>query len=161
MAGKLTRMTAEQSRAWIALITTAELLPAALDAQLQRDSSLTHYEFMLLATLLRSGGMRLSDLAAATNATIPRASKVVSRLRQRGLVEREDSTDDRRSFTIGLTSEGRRQTVLATPGHFDTVHRLVLDHLTAEQLDALTDALAPVIAGLDPQQRFGPQFPDK
>jgi hypothetical protein len=36
MAEKLTRMTAEQSRAWISLITTAELLPAALDAQLRK-----------------------------------------------------------------------------------------------------------------------------
>ncbi|MGM7667761.1 MarR family winged helix-turn-helix transcriptional regulator [Microbacterium sp. A93] len=161
MAGKLTRMTAEQSRAWISLITTAELLPAALDAQLQRDSSLTHYEYMLLGALLRSGEMRLSDLAAATNATLPRASKVVSRLQQRGLVERESSVDDRRSVQIRLTGEGRRQTVLATPGHFDTVHRLVLDHLTPEQLNALSDALAPVIAGLDPLQRFGPQLPDK
>lgn len=157
MVEKLTRMTAEQSRTWISLITTAELLPAALDAQLQRDSHLTHYEFMLLGTLLRSGAMRLSDLAAATNATLPRASKVVSRLRERGLVEREESTEDRRSISIRLTGEGRRQTVLATPGHFDTVHRLVLDHLDSKQLDALSDALAPVIASLDPQRRFGPQ----
>ncbi|MGW8482892.1 MarR family winged helix-turn-helix transcriptional regulator [Microbacterium sp. NPDC055903] len=157
MAGKLTRMTAAQSRAWISLISTAELLPAALDAQLQRDAHLTHYEFMLLGTLLRSGAMRLSDLAAATNATLPRASKVVSRLRERGLIERSESAVDRRTVEIRLTGEGRRQTVLATPGHFDTVHRLVLDHLSEEQLEALADALAPIVAGLDPQHRFGPQ----
>ncbi len=157
MIGKLTRMTAEQSRAWVSLITTAELLPAALDAQLQRDAHLTHYEYMLLGTLQRSGAMRLSDLAAATNATLPRTSKVVSRLRERGLVESRENANDRRSVEIALTGEGRRQTVLATPGHFDTVHRLVLDHLSDEQLEALSDALAPIIAGLDPQRRFGPQ----
>ncbi|MGF6821975.1 DNA-binding MarR family transcriptional regulator [Microbacterium sp. ZKA21] len=157
MAEKLTRMTAEQSRAWISLITTAELLPAALDAQLQRDAQLTHYEYMLLGTLLRGGPLRLSDLAAATNATLPRASKVVSRLRERGLVEREGSAADRRSVEVRLTPEGRRRTVLATPGHFDTVHHLVLDHLSPAQLNALSDALAPIIAGLDPQHRFGPQ----
>lgn len=160
MIGKLTRMTAEQSHAWISLITTAELLPAALDAQLQRDAHLTHYEYMLLGTLQRSGAMRLSDLAAATNATLPRASKVVSRLRERGLVERSTSADDRRSVEIRITGEGRRQTVLATPGHFDTVHRLVLDQLDDAQLAALSDALAPIIAALDPQQRFGPQRAD-
>lgn len=157
MVGKLTRMTAEQSRAWISLITTAELLPTMLDAQLQRDSHLTHYEYMLLGTLLRVGPHRLSDLAAATNATLPRASKVVSRLRERGLVEREESSEDRRSVSIRLTGEGRRQTVLATPGHFDTVHRIVLDHLTEEQTTALADALAPIVDGLDPHRRFGPQ----
>ncbi|GGD64262.1 MarR family winged helix-turn-helix transcriptional regulator [Microbacterium murale] len=156
MAAPLPRMTQEQSRAWLALISTAELLPAALDAQLQRDADLTHYEFILLSTLQRGGAMRLSDLAAATNATLPRCSKVVSRLQQRGLLERAESTTDRRSVLLKLSRQGRRRLVLATPDHFATAHRLVLDRLTPAQLDALADALEPVVQALDPQQRFGP-----
>lgn len=156
MAVSLSRMTPQQSRAWLALISTAELLPAALDAQLQRDASLTHYEFILLSALQRGGAQRLSDLAAATNATLPRTSKVVSRLQQRGLVARQESAQDRRSVLLELTKQGRRQLVLATPEHFETVHRLVLDRLTPEQLDQLADALEPVVQSLDPQRRFGP-----
>lgn len=156
MAAPLPRMTPEQSRAWLALISTAELLPAALDAQLQRDADLTHYEFMLLSALQRGGAMRLSDLAAATNATLPRASKVASRLQQRDLLERAGSTQDRRSVLLKLSRQGRRRLVLATPEHFATAHRLVLDRLTPAQLDALADALEPVVRALDPQQRFGP-----
>lgn len=155
MTAPLPRMTPEQSRAWLALITTAELLPAALDAQLQRDADLTHYEFIVLTTLQRGGAVRLSDLAAATNATLPRASKVVSRLQQRELVEREGSTQDRRSVLLKLSRQGRRRLVLATPDHFATAHRLVLDRLTPAQIDALADALEPVVQALDPQQRFG------
>ncbi|MGO2684379.1 MarR family winged helix-turn-helix transcriptional regulator [Microbacterium sp.] len=155
MAAPLSRMTPQQSRAWLALISTAELLPAALDAQLQRDASLTHYEFILLSTLQRSGAVRLSALAAATNATLPRTSKVVSRLEQRGLVERTESTEDRRSVLLKLTRQGRRQLVLATPDHFDTVHRLVLDRLAPEQLEQLADALEPIVEALDPQRKFG------
>ncbi|WP_194420768.1 MarR family winged helix-turn-helix transcriptional regulator [Microbacterium abyssi] len=156
MAVSIARMTPQQSRAWLALISTAELLPAALDAQLQRDASMTHYEFILLSALQRSGALRLSDLAAATNATLPRTSKVVSRLQQRGLVTRQESEQDRRSVLLELTKQGRRQLVLATPDHFDTAHRLVLDRLTPEQLDQLADALEPVVQALDPQRRFGP-----
>lgn len=156
MAAPLSRMTPQQSRAWLALISTAELLPAALDAQLQRDASLTHYEFILLSTLQRSGAVRLSTLAAATNATLPRTSKVVGRLEKRGLVERTESTEDRRSILLKLTRQGRRQLVLATPDHFATVHRLVLDRLAPEQLEQLADALEPVVEALDPQRRFGP-----
>lgn len=152
----LTRMTPQQSRAWLALISTAELLPAALDAQLQRDAELTHYEFILLTTLQRTGAMRLSDLAGATNATLPRTSKVVSRLQERGFIEREGNQKDRRSVVLKLSRQGRRQLVLATPDHFATVHALVLDHLSTDQLDALADALEPVVAVLDPQRRFGP-----
>lgn len=155
MAASLPRMTPQQSRAWLALISTVELLPAALDAQLQRDAELTHYEFMVLSTLQRGGAMRLSDLAAATNAALPRASKVVGRLQQRDLVEREASAEDRRSFLLKLTKQGRRRLVLATPGHFDTAHHLVLDLLSAEQLEQLADALEPVVQALDPQRRFG------
>jgi DNA-binding MarR family transcriptional regulator len=99
--------------------------------------------------------MRLSDLAAATNATLPRASKVVSRLERRSLVRREESEQDRRSILLELTKQGRRQLVLATPDHFATVHRLVLDRLSPEQLDQLADALEPVVRALDPHQRFG------
>lgn len=156
MAGPLPRMTPEQSRAWLALISTAELLPTALDAQLQRDAELTHYEFILLSTLQRGVAMRLSDLAVATNATLPRASKVVSRLQRRDLLERAESTTDRRSVLLKLSRQGRRRLVLATPDHFATVHRLVLDRLTPAQLDALADALEPVVQALDPQHRFGP-----
>ncbi|MES2866899.1 MarR family winged helix-turn-helix transcriptional regulator [Microbacterium sp. KRD172] len=156
MVASLPRMTQEQSRAWLALISTAELLPAALDAQLQRDADLTHYEFILLSALQRGGAMRLSDLAAATNATLPRASKVVSRLQQRELLERAESTTDRRSVLLRLSRQGRRRLVLATPEHFATAHRLVLDRLSPAQLDALADALEPVVQALDPQQRFGP-----
>lgn len=156
MAEPLSRMTAQQSAAWLALVGTAELLPAALDAQLQRDSAMTHYEFILLSALQRQGAQRLSDLAAATNATLPRASKVVSRLQQRGLIEREESAEDRRSVRLTISKEGRRQLVLATPGHFETAHHLVLDRLTDEQLANLADALGPVVEALDPQRRFGP-----
>lgn len=157
MAVSIARLSAQQSRAWLALISTAELLPAALDAQLQRDSALTHYEFIVLTVLQRSGAMRLSDLAAATNAAVPRASKVVSRLRERGLVARVESEHDRRSVEIALTGDGRRHLVRATPAHLDTVHELVLDHLDEEQLEALASALEPVVAALDPQARFGPR----
>lgn len=153
----IARMSEQQSRAWIALISTAELLPAALDAQLQRDARLTHYEYVLLTVLQRIGAMSLSDLATATNATLPRASKVVSRLRDRGLVERQESERDRRAVEISLTSDGRRALVLATPGHLDTVHELVLDHLDDEQLESLASALEPIVAALDPQARFGPR----
>lgn len=152
-------MTPQQSRAWLALISTAELLPAALDAQLQRDAALTHYEFILLSALQRSGSLRLSDLAAATNATLPRTSKVVSRLQQRDFVKRQESGKDRRSVLLTLTKQGRRQLVLATPDHFETVHQLVLDHLSAAQLDQLADALEPVVQALDPNRQFGPFGP--
>lgn len=153
-ATRLPRMDTSESRAWLALISTAELLPAALDAQLQREQGMTHYEFIVLSTLQRHRTLRMGELASGTNATLPRASKVISRMQRRGLVERVTASGDRRGVEISLTKEGRRALVRATPGHFDTVRALVLDRLSPAQLDALADALDPILDALDPEGRF-------
>lgn len=164
MAYQVPRMDPVESRAWLALIGTAELLPTALDAQLQADSGMTHFEFMVLSALTRTSGkrMRLTDLAASVNATLPRLSKVVTRLDARGLVQRSAASDDRRAVDVRLTADGRRAIVRATPGHIARVRQLVIDRLDVEQLTALADALEPVVAALDPQRRMRPllQGPD-
>jgi len=153
---RVPRMDPLESRAWLALVGTAELLPTALDAELQADAGMTHFEFIVLTVLRHSKGLRMSHLAAATNATLPRLSKVVARLDARGLVSREAEEGDGRAVTVRLTGDGRRALVRATPGHIALVRSLVIDRLTPEQLEALASALEPVVAALDPQRRFGP-----
>ncbi|HCN38711.1 MAG TPA: hypothetical protein DIS77_00165 [Rothia sp.] len=69
------------SRAWRGLIRVIELLPPALDAQMQRDSDITHSEFMVLSTL------RMTALAQGTNASLARPFHICSRLEGRGLAE--------------------------------------------------------------------------
>jgi len=150
------RMDEVESRAWLALIATAELLPAALDAQLQADSDMSHFEFILLSRLqlAEDRTMRMKQLAEASNATLPRLSKAVDRLASRGWVERLACAEDRRATNVRLTPEGRRALVRATPGHVATVRQGVLDRLSREQLVALADALEPILAGLDPKHHF-------
>ncbi len=150
------RMTRVESRAWLALITASELLPAALDSQLRRDAGLTHFEFIVTTVLRQADGnrLRVTDLALATNSTLPRLSKVVSRLEKRGLVERIADRVDGRSVNVVLTALGRRALIRAVPGHIDYVRRLVLDDLTEEQLVNLATALEPLVARLDPQHLY-------
>jgi len=150
------RMDDAESRAWLALVATSELLPAALDAQLQADSGMTHFEFMLLGllNLADEQTMRMKRLADDAHSSLPRLSKAINRLEERGWVERFECVEDRRATNVRLTQDGRRSMILATPGHLDTVRRAVLDRLSRAQLVALADALEPVVAGLDPNQRF-------
>ena len=157
MAYQVPRMDELESRAWLALVWTTELLPAALDAQLQADSDMTHFEFMVLSTLQQSKGaaLRTTDLAAAVNSTMPRLSRVVGKLADRGLVERRGSSGDARVVIVHLTSAGRRELVRAVPRHIDRVKELVIDRLTPDELEALTSALEPLVERLDPQQRVG------
>lgn len=151
-------MDEQQSRAWLALVWTTQLLPAALDAQLQSESGMTHFEFMVLSALQQSPAstLRTTDLADAVNATMPRLSRVVGKLTDRGLVERGDDPTDARVVTVRLSGEGRRALVRAVPSHIALVKELVIDRLTRDQLDALTTALEPVVAALDPHERVLP-----
>ncbi|WP_417563247.1 MarR family winged helix-turn-helix transcriptional regulator [Microbacterium sp.] len=150
-------MTELESRAWLSLVWTADLLPAALDAQLQAESDMTHFEFVVLSTLQQAPGasLRTKDLAAAVNATMPRLSRVVGKLAERGLVERTQGRTDARVVDVHLTSAGRRALVHAVPSHIALIKRLVVDRLDEAQLGALVDILEPLVARLDPQQRVG------
>lgn len=153
-------MDERESRAWLALVWTAELLPAALDAQLQADAGMTHFEFMVLSTLQQAQGeaLRTTDLAAAVNATMPRLSRVVGKLAERDLVERAGSAGDARVVNVRLTTAGRRELVRAVPSHIELVRSLVIDRFSPDQLEALAVALEPLVERLDPQSRrgFGP-----
>lgn len=145
-----------ESRAWLALVWTSELLPVTLDAQLQAESGMTHFEFMVLSTLREAKSpMRTKDLAAAVNATMPRLSRVIGKLADRGLVERSGASTDARVVNIRLTTAGRRELVRAVPRHIALVRQLVIDRLSREQLVALAGILEPLVERLDPQDRVG------
>lgn len=150
------RMNDRESAAWLSLISVLELLPTALDSQLQKDAQLTHFEYVLLSILQRTPEhvMRMKALAAATNATLPRLSHVVSRLESRGLVERTPCEEDRRATNARLTAAGRRAVIRATPEHIATVRRLVIDAVTPEQLDQLSQIGDAILPGLDPERRI-------
>lgn len=139
-------MNERESAAWLGLVSVTQLLPAALDSQLQRDAGLTHFEFMVLTALRLApdSTLRMTELAARTDATLSRLSHVCSRLEQRGLVGRFACPQDGRATNVRLTAGGRRALVHALSNHLATVRELVIDALTPEQLDALIGIAAAI-----------------
>lgn len=149
-------LTEAERAAWVRLIAIVELLPGALDTQLRKDSGMTHFEYFALAMLSEAADrtLRMTDLATLTNATLPRLSHVVKRLEDRGLVRRVPCPDDGRATNAVLTEAGWDAVVAAAPGHVALARRLVIDTLTAaqvEQLHAIGDAL---LAAIDPTGRM-------
>jgi DNA-binding MarR family transcriptional regulator len=155
MAQLVPRMDDVESDAWLRLVTVLELLPTSLDAQLQQDSGMTHYEFVVLSLLRFAPETTLQskDLAARTNATLPRLSHVVSRMADRGWVERLPSPGDRRATDVRLIDEGRRAVVRATAGHIAHARRLVIDRLDRDELVALASIGRKIAEVLDPNAR--------
>ena len=134
-------LTGDDLETWSALATVLEWLPAALDAQLQRDSGLTHFEYGILFALADApeGSLRMSVLATYANSSLSRLSRAASRLEQRGWVTRAPDPDDGRTTLATLTGPGRRHLEKATPGHAQAVDRLVLGALTQSQRQQLRE----------------------
>ncbi|WP_315097920.1 MarR family transcriptional regulator [uncultured Cellulomonas sp.] len=145
-------LTPEQLRAWKKLIAVVELLPGALESQLQRDSGLSHFEYFTLAMLSEAPErtLRMTSLAAQTNATLARLSHVVSRLEKRGLVRREACAEDRRATNAILTPAGWTTVEAAAPGHVGTVLRTVIDPLSDADVADLDRIAGRILEVLDP-----------
>ncbi|GAA2156825.1 MarR family transcriptional regulator [Humibacillus xanthopallidus] len=134
-------LDADELVAWKRLVAVVELIPSVLDAQLRRDSGLTHFEYLVLAMLseVPDRTLRMTALAHRTNATLTRLSHVVRRLEERGLVLRFPCPEDGRATNARLTDEGGCVLTEAAPGHVTTVRESIFDALTPEQVSELSE----------------------
>jgi DNA-binding MarR family transcriptional regulator len=148
-------LDADERRAWLALGSVLIRLPAALDAQLQRDAGMSHFEYSVLAALSESPErtLRMSALAVLADGSLPRLSQVVGRLERRGLVRRTPDPADGRYTLAALTDEGCQALAQAAPGHVKTVRRLVFDPLTRAQIRQLRDSCHRIMRAIDPDDR--------
>ncbi|MDQ1922751.1 MarR family winged helix-turn-helix transcriptional regulator [Massilia pseudoviolaceinigra] len=71
-----------------------------------RQCGLTHAQFDIIATLGNTQGMTYKELGEKTLITKGTLTGVIDRLEQKGLVARERSCDDKRSFYVRLTAQG-------------------------------------------------------
>lgn len=130
----------EERQAWLALVSVLMRLPPVLDAQLQRDAGISHFEYSTLAALSEHPDrtMRISDLAVRAEGSLARVSQVACRLEKRGWIRRTpDPTDGRYTLAI-LTEAGWDKVVETAPAHVEEVRRLAVDPLTRAQLKQLT-----------------------
>ena len=132
-------LTDEQQQAWRRFVQVLLKVPAAIEAQLQRDAGLTHMGYMVLLTLSERDDRRLamSRLAKLASASLSRLSHVVARLEAQGWVRRERDPEDGRVQIAVLTDAGWDKVVASAPGHAEAVQQLVFDRLTPTQIKQL------------------------
>ncbi len=143
--------SAEQ-RDWLAFASMLVRLPNALDAQMQRDAGLSHYEYLVLSGLSMTAGRatRMSDLAVFTEASLSRLSNVAARLEKRGWLRRAPDPADGRYTLAILTDEGWEKVKASAPGHVEEVRRLVFDPLTKAQQRQLRELSRRILHAIDP-----------
>ena len=140
-------LTDDEQAAWRPFVSLLFRFPALLDAQLQREAGISHFDYMVLSQLSEAPGrtLRMSELAALASGSVSRLSHVVSRLEAKGWVRRESSPGDGRFINAVLTDPGWQKIVETAPGHVAAVRRLLIDALAPEELRSLGQTCAQIL----------------
>lgn len=140
-------LTKEELSAWLPLVGVMLRLNPTLDSQLQRDSDLTHFDYLCLAMLSEEPNWSnsMSALASRTNASLSRLSHVISKLERRGLVHRCVSEESKRVRLVTMTDAGYDVLVEAAPAHVEFVYSLVFEGLPEEDVAALGRVMRHVL----------------
>jgi DNA-binding MarR family transcriptional regulator len=140
MADQPRWLSDDEQDAWRRFVEVLVKVPAALEAQLQRDAGVTHMGYLVLSTLSErpDRSLAMSRLARQASASLSRLSHVVARLEAQGWVRRERDPADGRVQIAVLTDEGYAKVVAAAPGHVGAVQQLVFDRLSPVQVRQLS-----------------------
>lgn len=141
----------DEQHAWRRLAAVVLKLPSELEAQLQRDAAMSHFEYWVLALLSEAPdrSLRLSQLAGQANASLSRLSHVITRLEKRGWVTRQPCPEDARATLAVLTEEGWTTLEAAAPGHAEAVRRAVFDPLDDDDVRELARICDAILARID------------
>lgn len=142
----------EEQETWLAMVSMFIRVPAALDTQLQRDASISHFEYQVLAGLSMAPAytLRMSELAEFAEGSLSRLSHTTSRLAKKGWIRRKPDPDDGRCTLATLTDEGLEKLVATAPGHVEEARRVFIDVLTKAQRKQLREIARRINGAIGP-----------
>lgn len=133
--------------AWRMLLEAHATLTEVLEAELLADSQLplAWYDVLVQLSEAEDDRLRMQDLARSVLLSKSGLTRLVDRMEQAGLVQREPSQTDRRSTWATLTPTGRATLRRAAPGHLAGIQRHFAAHLTDEEARVITEALGRIL----------------
>ncbi len=125
-------------------------LTALLARDLLAHSGLSYQDYAVLVALTDQpdGQMRLFQLGNELGWEKSRISHQVSRMAERGLVQKRKCGSDRRGAFVVVTATGRHEIGAAAPSHLEAVRRLFVDRLTPAQLASVSEVAEVVLAAV-------------
>jgi DNA-binding MarR family transcriptional regulator len=124
------------------LIASARVLRTAELDMIEHDGfPLTWFDILSRLSDAGGAGLRMQELEERSLFTRSGLTRLVDRIEAAGLVEREPVAGDRRGVRVVLTAEGRRRHEEAFARHRQVLEREFGGRLTAEQHQAVADAL--------------------
>jgi len=131
--------------AWMALVRTHAELWDHVEAQMRRDHGLTMARYDVLAQLNMAGGrLGLSDLAATMVLSPSGLSKLLDRMADSGLIQRDPDPRDARSTFATITPKGRALVIKARASHHRFLQQAFGSALSRQDADDLARIMRKV-----------------
>ena len=146
-------LTDDEQCAWRAFLAMKTQLDVQLGRTMQDECGLSMADFAVLVPLSEDPErrVRILELARGLQWEKSRLSHQLTRMQQRGLIERSNCSEDRRGAFVVLTAAGVAAIQAAAPRHVAAVRQYVFDALSADQVAALGDIARAVQRRLDDQ----------
>jgi DNA-binding MarR family transcriptional regulator len=131
-------------RSIIHLLHRASQRASEIFAQETREFDLTARQYAVITTVAQHEGLSQTDLVRLTGIDRSTLADVVQRLLKRGLIQRERTMQDGRTYAVSLSAEGRELLEAIKP-HARRADRLVLACLGDEDGKAAAAILSRLL----------------
>ena len=130
-------LTPQELRVWHAFMLMHEDVLGRVGRDIAKATGLSGPEFGVLSRLSGpgKGAMQQQALARLMGWDKSRLSHQLTRMQERGLVERQRT--DGKTVMVVLTQPGREKLDVARPVHAESVRRNLLSRLSQEQIDTM------------------------
>ena len=129
----------DEFRAWRGSLRTHRRISDELNRRLEREHGLPLLHYGVLITLITEPDrrLRMTDLADRVLTSPSGMTRAIATLADQGMVDREQSTGDRRSFVVHLTPLGVRRLREAQRTHHACVRELLFAGLSPADVKRL------------------------
>ena len=144
-------LTPDEMRLWQSFMRLSVSTFRDIDADLKLDSSLTRDDYEVLVHLsdAADGQLTMGELSDRVFNSRSRLTQRIDRMEARGLVSREQCSDDKRITFARITNAGIETITAAAPQHVESVRRHLFDHLPPVRVVEMADILEEILASKD------------
>ena len=138
----MARLTADQNNAWRLFLEAHVVLLEQMEQTLKQGNlpALSWYDVLWALEEAEDHRLRLHELADALVLQRSNLTRLVDRMEQAGLVERETCDSDRRGAFAAITQEGLALRQQMWQVYSQSIHEHFAQRLSEEQIAVLTQA---------------------
>jgi MarR family transcriptional regulator, 2-MHQ and catechol-resistance regulon repressor len=130
-------------------VRTHRKLTETLGREMEETAAipLVFFDVLIHVAAAPDGYLTMSKLSTDISLTTGGVTRLVDRMVDAGLVERQHCPNDRRSIHVVLTPEGHAVLGRAVAAHIESIDRHLMAHLRHDERAALSAALIKILDG--------------